>query len=323
MQGSPSQVNGVGLRTLSRRRSWVRIPPPALLSDPIALVLPVVLRLKSEGRKDTTLAPMLKRLKFLGRNVDLNDPEKVKEFIASQKYTDGYKDNLIDAYSHFCRFYAIQWTKPFYMREERITKVPREEDINKIISHGKLKYAVAFSVLRDSGMRPVELGNLKVKDFDLESGDVYPTTAKHGSGRILRLKKETLAMLKRYISENNLISMDYLWNSKRVKQNWSRLKTSVARKLGEPQLLQIRLYDLRHFADSMIYYKTKDIIYTMRFLGHKNLKNTLRYVHLIDFNKDDYHVSAVKTVDDACKLIEQGFEYVTEIDGVKLFRKRK
>ena len=29
MQGSPSQVNGVGLRTLSRRRSWVRIPPPA------------------------------------------------------------------------------------------------------------------------------------------------------------------------------------------------------------------------------------------------------------------------------------------------------
>jgi hypothetical protein len=30
VQGSPSQVNGVGLRTLSRRRSWVRIPPPAL-----------------------------------------------------------------------------------------------------------------------------------------------------------------------------------------------------------------------------------------------------------------------------------------------------
>ena len=29
MQGSPSQVNGVRLRTLSRRRSWVRIPPTA------------------------------------------------------------------------------------------------------------------------------------------------------------------------------------------------------------------------------------------------------------------------------------------------------
>ena len=101
---------------------------------------------------------MLKRLKFLARNVDINYPEKVKEFIASKNYTDGYKDNLIDACSHFCRFYGIQWTKPTYMREERITKVPKEEDFNKIISHSKLKYAFAFSVLRDSGMRPVEVG---------------------------------------------------------------------------------------------------------------------------------------------------------------------
>jgi hypothetical protein len=32
VQGSPSMVNGVGLRTLSRRRSWVQIPPPAPLA---------------------------------------------------------------------------------------------------------------------------------------------------------------------------------------------------------------------------------------------------------------------------------------------------
>ena len=256
---------------------------------------------------------MLKRLKFLARNVNLKDSEKVKEFIASQNYTDGYKDNLIDAYCHFCRFYAIQWVKPKYMREERITKVPKEEDINKIISHAKLKYATAYSVLRDSGMRPVELGMLRVKDFDLETGDVYPTTAKHGAGRVLKLRKATLAMLKQYITDNDLTPMDVLWKTKRVLQNWGRLKVSIAKKLREPHLNQIRLYDLRHFAGSMTYYKTKDIIYTMRFLGHKNIKNTLRYVHLIDFNKDDYHVSVAKTVDDALKLIEQGFEYVKKL----------
>ena len=31
-RGSPSMVNGVGLRLPSLRGSWVRIPPPALLS---------------------------------------------------------------------------------------------------------------------------------------------------------------------------------------------------------------------------------------------------------------------------------------------------
>jgi integrase len=173
-------------------------------------LLPVILKLKSEGRKDSTLVPMRKRLKFLARNVDLNEPEKVKAFIAGQSYTDGYKDNLIDAYSSYCRFFGIQWIKPQYMREERITKVPKEEDINKIISHSKLKYATVYSVLRDSGMRPVELGMLRVKDFDLETGEVYPTTAKHGAGWVLKLKKATLAMLKQYITDNNLTSMDKL-----------------------------------------------------------------------------------------------------------------
>jgi len=33
--------------------------------------------------------------------------------------------------------------------------------------------------------------------------------------------------------------------------------------------------------------------------------------------------ATAKTVDEAKKLIEQGFEYVTKFENVKLFRKRK
>jgi len=40
-------------------------------------------------------------------------------------------------------------------------------------------------------------------------------------------------------------------------------------------------------------------------------------------NADEYHAKAVSTVAEATALIEVGFEYVTEIDGKKLFRKRK
>jgi hypothetical protein len=36
MRGSPSQVKGAGLRTLSRRGSWVRIPPPAPCGNPVS-----------------------------------------------------------------------------------------------------------------------------------------------------------------------------------------------------------------------------------------------------------------------------------------------
>lgn len=239
MRGCPSLAKGGRLRTCCRRAAWVQTPPPASNKD--TLLFQVAYQLKKEGRKDSTISIIGRKLRYLSKHVDLNQPEKVKEYIANLKSSDGHKDNLIDCYSHYCHFYNIQWVKPHYQREERVTRVPKEEDINKIISHAKLKYAVAYSVIRDIGVRPVELGQLRVKDIDLESGEVYPITAKHGAERVLRVRQSTLAMLKRYINEANLGTLNLLWSAKRVKENWSKLKSSVSKKLGEPQLSQIRL----------------------------------------------------------------------------------
>ena len=169
------------------------------------------------------------------------DPENVKGYIATLEHSDGYKDNLIDAYSHSAKFYGISWVKPKYLREDRITRVPKEEDSNKIIAHSKLKSASAYSVIRDTGIRLIELGRWRVKDLDLETGKIYPITAKHGRGRVLKVRSSTLGMIKRYINENKLGVMDFLWNSRRIRQNWSRLKSSLSKKLNEPQLAQIRL----------------------------------------------------------------------------------
>jgi len=38
---------------------------------------------------------------------------------------------------------------------------------------------------------------------------------------------------------------------------------------------------------------------------------------------DQFTARVAKTVDEAAELIEAGFDYVCEVDGVKLFRKRK
>ena len=73
----------------------------------------------------------------------------------------------------------------------------------------------------------------------------------------------------------------------------------------------------------MLYHKTKDILHVKGKMGHRNLKNTLIYTHLVNFKNDEYTVKVVETVIEACKLIEAGFEYVTERGSIKLFRKRK
>lgn len=44
---------------------------------------------------------------------------------------------------------------------------------------------------------------------------------------------------------------------------------------------------------------------------------------LTSLNNDEFHVKVAETLEEACKLIEAGFEYVTDMEGKKLFRKRK
>jgi hypothetical protein len=44
---------------------------------------------------------------------------------------------------------------------------------------------------------------------------------------------------------------------------------------------------------------------------------------MVQFKKEEYCSATATTIEDAQKLVEAGFEYVTEIDGVTLFRKRK
>jgi hypothetical protein len=49
----------------------------------------------------------------------------------------------------------------------------------------------------------------------------------------------------------------------------------------------------------------------------------LLYTQLINFESDDFHSATAKTVEEAQKLVEAGFDYVCEFNEVKLFRKRK
>ena len=58
-------------------------------------------------------------------------------------------------------------------------------------------------------------------------------------------------------------------------------------------------------------------------MGHRNLKNTLIYTHLVNFKSDEYTVRVAENIQEACKLVEAGFEYVIDMDGLKIFRKRK
>jgi hypothetical protein len=61
----------------------------------------------------------------------------------------------------------------------------------------------------------------------------------------------------------------------------------------------------------------------MSILGHKNIRNTLVYTHLVDFHGDEFVCKIARTIQEGKELVESGFDYVSEFDGIQLYRKRK
>ena len=108
-----------------------------------------------------------------------------------------------------------------------------------------------------------------------------------------------------------------------VECNFYNVRKRAAAILKNPRLLNIHFHTFRHWKATMEYHRTKDPIHVQKLLGHRNIMNTMRYTQLVQFENDEYHSAVAKTIDEARQLVEGGFDYVTDIDGVKLFRKRK
>lgn len=47
-------------------------------------------------------------------------------------------------------------------------------------------------------------------------------------------------------------------------------------------------------------------------MGHRKIDTTLLYTQLVDFESDDFTVRVSRSRDEACKLVEAGFEYVRD-----------
>jgi len=73
----------------------------------------------------------------------------------------------------------------------------------------------------------------------------------------------------------------------------------------------------------MEYHKTRDILHVMNILGHRSIQNTLVYTQLVSFEDDEYSVRVAHSLEEDKQLIEAGFEYITERDNFKIYRKRK
>jgi len=289
-------------------------------------ILNILIKLKNQNRSNYTIKTTSKALTTLSRYADLNKPEQVKAFIANKQSGNGYKRNLSLAYNKFCDFYKIEWEMPIYKQETKLRRVPTTENVNMLIAKAQKPLSVKLTLSKETGLRPIELCNLKVKDVDLDHKTIYPTTAKNGSPRALKISNSLQIMITNHINTKKLNPNDKLFkgDAENYGRYYRRMRNYLAEKLGNPTLKTISLYDFRHYFATKLYAKTRDILYVRQQMGHKKIETTLRYVQLQNINEDqEWTCKTATNLKEETDLIEHGFEYIHEKDGISLYRKRK
>jgi integrase len=217
---------------------------------------------------------------------------------------------------------GLKWEKPRYKPVDKLPFIPTEREIDDLIAGCSKQISVFLQLLKETGARLGEAFALKWTDIDTINRTVRITPEKGSEPRIFRISEKLLAMLNRLPKTSNKV-----WKHKsarNIERQLRKERKRIARKLGNPRILQIHCHTLRHWKATIEYAKTKDILYVQKLLGHKSLKTTIRYIQLVNLPHSEEYVCKVATnVEEAKNLIETGFEYVTEMEGAKLFRKLK
>jgi len=274
--------------------------------------------LEREGYEDC----YLRFIKLLARRgANLTDPESVKTIIAKQPWNDSSRMLASYSYDAFARMLKIEWEPPKYTQQETIPFVPEESELDALIAACKSKRMAAFlQCLKETYADPGEILKLEWTDINGNIITINHPVKNHLPGQ-LQVSQRLLSML------NNLPKIStYVFPTRYASMNdcFKMVRARAAQTLQNPRLLKISFTTFHHWGGTMIAHYTRGNILTVkRLLRHKNVNNTMKYIGMIHFKDDEFEVTTATTVDEAKTILAAGFDYITEKNGIMLFRRPK
>ncbi|MEM3728785.1 MAG: tyrosine-type recombinase/integrase [Candidatus Bathyarchaeia archaeon] len=266
---------------------------------------------------------------LMNKGANLLDPESVKEILAVEKrWSPNRRRNVINSYTKFLNFLGFSWQKPkCHVPKKLPSFIPMEAEIDALIAGSNKTLACFLQLIKETAMRAGEAFRLKWTDIDFERRIVVLNDPEKGSSsRVWKISTKLVEMLNSLPRKGEKVFPNKSLAS--LKNTFIVTRKRLAHKLQNPRLLRIGFHTIRHWKATMEYHKTRDILYVKNMLGHKKIENTEIYINLEkaifgEGADQEYYVKVAQKPEEIKTLLEVGFEYVCEKDGLLFFRKRK
>jgi integrase len=256
------------------------------------------------------------------------EPESVRRFLANCNWNEGGKQRITEEVDRFYKYEGIKWNRPKYEKIDLLPHIPKEEDVNALVSGLPSKTIGTFSMLlKETGCRPGEAWLAEWVHIDFDRNTIVIRAEKRSRSRELRIGSNLIARLNMLPKDRKYVFHDGkkepIQGLKDFTRVFQRQRKRLASKLANPKLQLISFRSLRHYKGTMEYHRTRDIVHVQRILGHRSISNTLRYVRLISFPDDEFTSKVATSQKEITELLEAGFDFILQKDGLAYFRKRK
>jgi len=187
--------------------------------------------LESKRNLPNTIKCKIKILKRLSKQVNLWDSKAVEKHIVRAEWSNGYKNNVFNAYADWCRYIGFEYTLKKYPIEKQLSYIPTEKELDQPIAGCGPKLACFLQLLKETGFRPIEVSRLTPNDFNLKQQICYMNKpAKRSNPRMVKISNKLVTRIILYIPRTSRTSRIWAGKLDHLRRNFELARRSISKK---------------------------------------------------------------------------------------------
>jgi site-specific recombinase XerD len=214
--------------------------------------------------------------------------EEIREYmILHREKSTSHQDNLVNSFKFFFeRVHNQTLSEKYVMRPRRGFHLPdyfnKEEIMAMLNSTENLKHKLVIAIGYTAGLRRQKIQNLRLADIDLRNNRIFIKDSKGKKDRYTLFSKHLHNILKTYLEKERPKVFLFEGTKPGIKYSTTSM-AKVLKKMAKAAGIQrkVHLHMLRHSFATHLLEDGKDIRYVQELLGHRSIKTTERYTHII------------------------------------------